>query len=330
MNPPVYFDERWQGNHGIGRVANEIMKGMEVIPLRMKGKPVSILDPIRFWVKTMQIPINAIIFSPGFNAPIFCKQNFYFIVHDLNHIDRPENTNFLKKIYYNLILKRACRFAKKVFTVSEFSKSRILDWTKVSNDKVVNIGNGVDISFNPNGEKYPLAFEYFLCVSNRKLHKNELRILQAFAKADLNKKIKLVFTGMENEDLTNEINKLGIRERIHFTGRLAEQDLPKIYRGAIALLFPSLYEGFGLPVLEAMASGIPVLSSNSTSLKEISGDAAILVNPESVDEIQDGIEKLFQDANLRKNLVEKGFKLAHQYQWEFVIQKIKQEISNQR
>ncbi|VTN10250.1 D-inositol-3-phosphate glycosyltransferase [Raoultella terrigena] len=149
-----------------------------------------------------------------------------------------------------------------------------------------------------------------------KKHKNEVGVLKAFKIADIDKNIKLVFTGKPDEYIQSLINHLKLKDRVVFTGYLDAAELPKLYRSARGLVFPSFYEGFGLPVIEAQASGIPVITSSTTSLGEVSGGAAILVDPYQVDEIADGIEKVFNAKSDMCELIRKGLLNAKTYTWE--------------
>ncbi|WP_426785039.1 glycosyltransferase [Rahnella variigena] len=124
-----------------------------------------------------------------------------------------------------------------------------------------------------------------LVVSNRKKHKNESRILLAFHMANIPPSVKLVFTGDPDESLEDEIERKNLQDRVIFKGRVGNSELASLYKESLFLLFPSLYEGFGLPVIEAMSSGTAVITSSTTSLPEVAGDAAILVDPENTEEI---------------------------------------------
>lgn len=324
-----FYDARWIGDHGIGRVARVLDDALHLKHLDVKGTPSSPLDTFYLWLATLkQIPKDGGLFTPGYNAPLFVSRPFVFTIHDLNHIDRPENASFLKSIYYSLIMKRACRNAAAILTVSEFSKKRIIEWARVSETKVINIGNGVDENYNANVEPYLPGFRYLLSVSNRKAHKNEPRIVQAFVMAKIDSDIRLLFTGNPTEELMSKIRSLGIEERVVFAGRVPEEELPSLYRGAVGLVFPSLYEGFGLPVIEAMSCGIPVLTSNTTSLPEVAGGAALLVNPESVEDIAEGIASLCNDAALVKKLIGQGFDQAAQFSWPITAHKVREALVN--
>lgn len=323
------FDSRWVGEHGIGRFARMVNKHLQIPSLELQGKPSSPFDAFLLFIALLRLPSNVGVFSPGYNAPLFTFRPFIFTIHDLNHIDRPENSNPFKRLYFRLIIRRACRNALRIFTVSEFSRQRIIDWSNVSPDHVVNVGNGVDECYRPDVLSYSPGYSYLLCVSNRKTHKNEPRVVAAFAQAKIDPSIRLIFTGLPNVTLSNLCIQHGIEHRVIFLGRVPEEELPSLYRGALGLVFPSLYEGFGLPVIEAMACGVPVLTSNTSSLPEIAGDAALLVDPLSVSQISVGIQKICTDTDLRKMLVEKGFRRAAKFSWDSVANKIQDVLKGQ-
>ncbi len=315
----IYADQRWIGDHGIGRFARNVLDGLDYRPIPLREHPASALDSWRLARCLRYLPDVELFFSPGYNAPPGHSIPFVFTLHDLNHIDRPENSNLAKRIYYATYLRRACHRATRVVTVSEFSRRRITEWAGVSADKVINVKLGVDDAFRPDGEKYQLPYPYVLCVSNRKLHKNESRTLRAFADAQLPESLRLVMTGNATAALSAEIEQLGLMQRVMFLGRVAEIDLPKLYRGALSLLFVSLYEGFGLPVLEAMACGTPVLTSNVSALPEIAGDAALLSDPTSVGEITAKLERVVTDMSLRAVLRERGLTRASRFNWSNTV-----------
>lgn len=323
----LLFDARWLGDHGIGRVSRILDERLCLPHLEISGKPSSPFDPFRLFIAMLKLPKNSAVFSPGYNAPLFVVRPYIFIVHDLNHIDRPENSNLFKRMYYRFIMLRACRNAFRVLTVSEFSRQRIISWAQIPEMHVVNIGNGVDSCYMPNVNPYTPGYQYLLCVGNRKAHKNEGRVLEAFAKAKIDSGIRLLFTGNVNEQMMSLCQQLGIENRVVFMGRIPEEDFPGLYRGALGLVFPSLYEGFGLPVIEAMACGTPVLTSNNTSLPEVAGDAAILVDPLSVEQISTGIECICSDMNLREKLIERGIQQARKFRWDTVTNNVQNALS---
>lgn len=322
MNNNIYFDDRWIGAGGIGKFAKMLNIQLNMIKLNMPGKPTNPWDPIVFALRLLFLPSNAVVITPGFNAPLFVRQKFILTLCDLNHVDRLENTSFLKRLYYEFIIKRAIKYSYRILTISEFTKLRIIDWSGVEPEKIINVSLGVDSIYNVFATPHLPGYPYFLCVSNRKKHKNEIRLIKAFSQSQIDSKINLLFTGKSNLEIDKLCSFLGISHRVHFLGRVSEKDLPGLYVGSLGLLFPSLYEGFGLPVIEAMACGVPVLTSNSTSLNEVAANAAQLVDPISVDEITSGIELLANDADLRNKLSAKGLERVKIFTWETVASKV--------
>jgi glycosyltransferase involved in cell wall biosynthesis len=323
----ILIDNRWRDSGGIGTFAEETNKINRYRNADFLGKPFSPLDCLKLCKKTL-FAKDSVFFFPGYIPPLFSKAPYVFTIHDLNHIDRSENSSVFKRLFYKAVILRGCRKSKLIFTVSEFSKNRIIEWSGVSKDKVINVGNGVSESFSPEGDAIGYPFEYFLCVSNRKAHKNEMGTLEAFKLAQLPDSIKLVFTGKINDEINAKISELGLQDRVIFTGFVKQNDLPKLYRGARALVFVSFYEGFGLPVLEAMASGVPVITSCTTSLGEVAGDAALLVEPTDINEISLAMYKVNSDDLLRQKLIRLGFSQAKKYSWHLTAQKIRSSLNS--
>ena len=311
----ICADQRWIGDHGIGRFARHVLAGLDYRPVRLTSHPAAPFDAWRLARALDKLSRDDLFFSPGYNTPLYCKSPFVFTIHDLSHIFCPENSSLAIRLYYTTIMKQACHRAAKILTVSEFTRSQIVEWSGVLPEKVVDVGCGVDAAYRPEGDLYGLPFPYVLCVSNRKRHKNEFRVVEAFAKAAIDPRMHLVFTGEPIEDLLRLIEHLQVRERIDFAGLVPESKLPALYRGARALIFPSLYEGFALPVVEAMACGTPVVTSNVSAMPEIAGDATLLVDPSSVQQIVDAIQQIMSDTSLREQLRERGIARASQFSW---------------
>ena len=318
----TYADQRWIGNHGIGRFAKHVLGGLTYRPVPLQSHPAAPLDSWFLSRVLRRITPDDLFFSPGYNTPLFCPAPFVFTIHDLGHIYCPENSSPMIKLYYASIMKRACHRAARILTVSEFTRRQIVEWSGVTSDKVFNVGCGVDTVYQPDGDKYELPFSYLLCVSNRKPHKNEFRVVEAFAKADIDRRIHLIFTGEPTASLSRFIERQQLRERIHFVGLVPEAKLPSLYRGAKALIFPSLYEGFALPVLEAMACGIPAVTSNVTAMPEVAADAALLVDPTSAEQIARAMEQIVYDDSFRAQLREKGKRRAGQFSWTTTVNNV--------
>lgn len=322
----TFLDARWIGDHGIGRFAAMLDHHLGLPHLALNGKPWSPTDPLRLWLALRRLPRDNGVLCPGYNAPLFTSRPFIFTIHDLNHLERPENSSRLKRLYYRLIIRRAARQAFRVLTVSEFSRQRIIRWSGLSPERVVNVGNGVDDAYCPGVKPYAPGYPYLLCVGNRKAHKNEARLTEAFARADIPREIRLLFTGAPSDELNSLIRNLSVTDRVVFLCHVAEAEMPGIYRGALALIFPSLYEGFGLPVIEAMACGTPVLTANTTALPEVAGDAALLVDPLSIPQMSRGIEQLCGNEKLREELHKSGLERARLFSWAEVAKRVKSVI----
>lgn len=318
----VLADARWGGDHGIGRFSRRVLEHVPHVPLELGGKPMDAAEPFRLALALCSQPAGGLFFSPGYNAPIRCRLPYVFTVHDLNHIDRPENSSFAKRLYYSSILRPSCRRAARVLTVSEYSRKRIVEWSGVSESQVVNVGNGVGSDFAPHGPMFKSGVPYFLCVSNRRPHKNELRVVSALAAASLPSDVGLVLTGQPTAELQSHIQASGMADRVRFAGTVSDAELASLYRGALALVFPSLYEGFGLPVVEAMACGTPVITSTTTALPEVAGDAALLVDPMSTEAIAVAIEHIYAQPELRLRLRDAGLTRATQFDWSAVAERV--------
>jgi len=320
----IYADQRWIGDHGIGRFARHVLAGFEYRPVSLTSNPAAPLDSWFLARALSPLTSKDIFFSPGYNTPLFCTSPFIFTLHDLSPIYCPEIGSRLISLYYATVMKRACRRAARILTVSEFSRKQIAEWSGVSPDKVVNVGCGVDPAYQPEGDSYGLPFRYFLSVSNRRRHKNEFRTVAALAQANVDPQIHLAFTGEPTADLVRCIEAHKLRARVNFVGFVPEERLPSLYRGAQALIFPSLFEGFGLPILEAMSCGIPAVTANTTAMPEVAGDAALLVDPSAVEEIARAMERIVSEIPLREQLRERGRIRAAQFSWASTVSRVRE------
>jgi glycosyltransferase involved in cell wall biosynthesis len=313
--PDILFDARWIGNHGIGRFAAELQKAIpDLVPYQARRRPSHALDPVllgaALWRRKPEL-----FFSPGYNSPLGWPGSFVFTLHDLNHLCVPDNSNAVKRAYYQYIIRPACHRAELVLTVSEYSKQEIGAWANIEQEKIINVGNGVGFPFLADGKKYDPGYPYLLYVGSRKPHKNLPRLLQAYSISGVRKDVRLLLSGEPDQQIAAEINRLGLEGSVCFRDLSNDGELSNAYRGATAFVFPSLYEGFGLPPLEAMACGVPVLTSNVCSLPEVVADAAILVDPLSVEDIAGGIRALVEDSARRARLREKGLVRSKAFSW---------------
>ena len=311
----ILYDARWIGQHGIGRFADELAKSLpELRSFRRKRRPWHPFDPVLLGMELWR-EMPKLFFSPGYNAPLGWPKPFVFTLHDLNHLCVPDNSSALKRAYYQRIIRPACHRAAFVLTVSNYSRREIAAWARVDEQKVVNVGNGVGEPFTADGAKHEPGYPYLLYVGSHKPHKNLPRLLEAYEASGTYDDVRLVMTGTPSRELKAAVDELRLGANIQFVRTANNRELAQLYRGALGLVFPSLYEGFGLPPLEAMACGAPVLTSNVCSLPEVVGNAGILVDPLNVEQIADGIRRLVRDADMRANLRQMGLLRARGFTW---------------
>jgi glycosyltransferase involved in cell wall biosynthesis len=316
MTKNVLIDNRWAGDTGIGRLCKEVIK---YTPTEVTSTFVSsnmglgnLLSPLMLSNEIRKAKPE-IFYSPSFMPPVAFSTPYIFTVHDLMHLFYYSK---MHRLYYQQVIARLAKKAQKIITVSEFSKQQLVELLGINNDLIRVIYNGVDPSFALNTEKHEMGRPYLLYVGNRRKNKNLAAMLVAFAQAKIPKDFIFLLTGNPNPELIVLLSKLRISSRVRFLGFVEEAELPKLYRGAYATMFVSLMEGFGLPVIESMASGTPVLTSSESSLPEIAGEAALCVSPYDVEAITDGINRLVDEKELYNELIEKGLRRAQDFSWQ--------------
>lgn len=267
--------------------------------------------------------IDANLFwSPHYNIPVFHPAELLVTIHDVFHLAMPNLAGGIhKRLYANLMFSIVKQKASHIICVSEFSKSELVRLTGVSPDKVSVIYNGVSNDwFQIQRNKRPYKKPYLLFVGNVKPHKNLGRLLQAFALLKDEIPHDLVIVGAKDGFITGDeavkryATTLGTR--VFFSGYVDDALLKQYFVHADCFVFPSLYEGFGLPPLEAMACGCPTIVSNAASLPEVCGDAALYCNPYNVNDICSKIHLLLKTPFLRETLIRKGFERAKQFNWD--------------
>lgn len=320
------FDDRWVGAHGVGRFAKELRSRLSgFASIGIGGRPASPVDPFRLALRLSRG--ISFFFSPGFNAPVVPVCPYALCIHDLNHIQAPGPHHALKILYYSSMLRPAIRAAAVVFSVSEYSAQSVTEWARLSPDRVINISNGISEAFSEHGSRPSTGWPYVLYVGNHKPHKNVDGLLRAFASAGLEADWRLVLSGAADDALSVEIERLRLRPRVVFTGPVNDEELAGWYRGARALILVSKYEGFGFPIVEAMACGTPVITSNTASMPEVAGGAALLVNPFDDESIADAIVRIVGDDSLHAQLRQGGIVRATEFSWLKTAERVQMALA---
>ncbi len=256
-------------------------------------------------------------------------------IHDISYEFHPEYFNPMECRRMKLLIPYSARKSQHILTVSEYSKQQIVEKYRVPEEKVTVTYNGVSDQFRVLGDelltlqklaRFALDKPYILAVGNLQPRKNIERLIRAYSilrsagKIDLD----LVLVGRlrwGGAAIFDEVESLGIKEHIHITGYVSDDELVALYNKANLFVYPSLYEGFGLPLVEAMACGTPVISSIASCLPEVGGDAAYYIDPYSENEMMLAIEHLANNTTACDKLVEKGFQRAKQFSWKNAAEK---------
>lgn len=315
----VAADVRWPKGTGIGVCATEHLARMpaDVLAheLRLRsgiGHPVS---PFELGAKlALDGGEHNVFWNPGFVPPAWSRAPSVVTVHDLTHLHFYSS---LHVRYYNTVFKPMYRRCTAIVCVSEYTRSEFLDWSGMDSDQVHVVHNGVSPRFNTDVEPYRPGYPYLLYPGNMRSYKNVGTLLRAYARSSLRALgLKVVLTGAATPELQATIAELRIAEDVVFMGFVPDEHLPGLYRGATFTAFISLYEGFGLPIVESMAVGTPVLTSNVSSMPEIADDAALIVDPLDVDEVARAMEGLVSDSTLCDDLIARGLARAAAFSWD--------------
>ena len=270
-----------------------------------------------------------IFLSPDGYLSLRTKIPSLAIIHDLNFEHYPEDLPWLVKKYYKYYFPKFAKKAKRIGTVSEFSKSDIIKQYSIPKEKIDVIFNGANENFKAPTELikqetlkiYSKGKPYFIFVGSLHPRKNLSNLFKAFDKFKQtdNSEIKLLIAGEKKwwtQDIENAYKQMKFADDVIFIGRVSEEKLANIIGSALAMTFVSYFEGFGIPIVEAFYCETPVIASNVTSLPEVAGDAALFIDPFSVDSISDAMQKIATDENLRKDLIKKGKIRKQEFSWQ--------------
>ncbi len=286
------------------------------------------IEPLKLWN-------TEFLHCPHYNIPVIYEGEMIVTVHDLIHLIFPQ---FLKHraayFYAKSLFKLMAIRTKKIIAVSENTKADIVNYLGVKEDKVVVIYNGVSEIFKKDApqeecaklrHKLNLHAKYILNVSNMKKHKNIEILIEAYSKLrkkGIEQKLLLVGGKKERvEELQIYAEQLNVAEDVISLQNIDFEDLPLLYKICDVFVFPSLYEGFGLPLVEAMASRVPIVTSNVSSMPEVVGNAGITVEPNDADSLAEAIEKIISDSKLRENMIKIGIKQIEKFKWQNTAKK---------
>ena len=280
-----------------------------------------------------------IYLSPDGWSMLHTKVPCVQVIHDINFEHHPEDLPFLIGKYFRFFFPKYAQKAKRVVTVSEYSKNDIVSTYNIPESKIDVVYNGCNEQYKPYDEEinaqtraaYTSGNPYFLFVGALLPRKNIRRMFKAFDKFKTidNQNVKLVIVGQKKwwtKEIGDVYENLQHKNDVIFLGRLQSDDLGKVYSAALALTFIPYFEGFGIPIIEAFNCGIPVITSDCTSMPEVASDAALLVNPFTVSDITEAMSKISTDADLRQQLISKGHKRKLDFSWDITSRKLWESI----
>jgi len=277
--------------------------------------------------------------APGFTLPLWKPNNTRFVVTiaDMTFFSHPEYHTWWKVLYFQSLIPFSLKKADAIITISKNTKEDILQMQKIriSKEKIHAIPLGVDEHFTVQKEKnsmsilkkYQITTPYILFVGMLEPRKNVVGLIEAFVKISNKKMHKLVIVGKKGwkyHSIFQKVKELHLEKEVIFVGYVPDEDLPALYNTATCFVYPSFYEGFGIPVLEAMACRCPVITSKNSSLEEIGGDAAIFVNPYNIKTIKEAMELLLNDQDERKKRQNAGLLQVQKFSWTIMAKKTKE------
>lgn len=276
--------------------------------------------------------IDLFLATTGYQIPYLAKVPSIIIVHDLVAWRYPKALPFTTRFSERFFLPRVVKKAIKIIAISQSTKNDLINFLKIPAEKIEVIYPGSHFSqvtsvkrINGIKKKYHLPRDFLLFVGTLEPRKNISELLEAYAKLPsfLKKKYHLVIVGKRGwfwKKILSKVSKLKLKKNISFTGFVPEKELPVIYQLSSLFVYPSFYEGFGLPILEAQKIGVPVITSKTSSMPEVTGDSAILIDPGNPTEITQAIEKILTNKSLEQEMIKKGLIQAEKFSWEKTAQ----------
>ncbi len=268
-----------------------------------------------------------ILFVPAHTLPLVHPRRSYVTVHGLEYEFAPQSYSFYSRLFHRFFIRKSCRWAKKVIAVSQKTKTDLMELYKVNEEKIEVIGNGFATDLNGDDTTSITESQFLFYLGRLEERKNVVGIIKAFdiLKEKYGYQGKLFLGGGKGhgyEEIAGAIKKAKHKREIKELGFVSNKDRFKYYRQADAFLFPSFFEGFGIPILEAQSVGTPVITSNVEPLKGVIGDKRVIVNPHRPAEIAQKVNEILKDEKLRKDIIEKGLKNIQRFSWDKTAEKI--------
>ncbi len=281
------------------------------------------------WVELVTGPVD-IFHSPDFVLPPVRRAKTLLTVHDLSFMRYPECTHANLRAYLNKVVPRSVHRADLILADSQHTKNDLVELLGVKPGKIEVVYPGVEERFRPIKDqalleqvrrRYNLPLRFILGLGTLQPRKNFTRLIEAFASVQAGKyaSLHLVIAGGRGwlyEEIFATVERLGLGGRVVFPGFVADGDLPALYNLAALFVFPSLYEGFGLPPLEAMACGTPVITSDASSLPEVVGEAGLMVEATDVTALAEAMRRVLEDDELREKMIVRGLEQARKFTWK--------------
>lgn len=313
----VLFDGRWPIGTGIRRMA-DLYRSFAPPDVQLDelecsariGSPLSSIALSRAIRKKRASIGRSLFWNPGFVPPLPGITKAVVTVHDLTHLHFYTRAH---RIYYNKVFRPLYHRCDLIVCISEYTRNEFLEWSGISGDRVVVVPNAISPSFSISNGSVLSGAPFIFYAGNRRGYKNVPVLVRAFASSGLaGQGIDLVLTGNFDPSLYALAKKFNVASAIRFTGFLDDCALVAHYKAARCFAFISKYEGFGLPILEAMACDTPLLLAKSSSLPEVAGDAALYVDPENIEDVAGGLRTLCLDDAVRRDYVVRG-RLRREY-----------------
>ena len=301
--------------------------------VRQNVREVAIKAPLKLWWDQISVPRLAkresldIVYNPKLSIPLWTKSRTVLVMHGGEQFAIPHTFQWWDRIYFTIANKMYCKKATAIISMTQIGAGDIVRYMNADSAKIKVIHEAYNKECRvlatketaPTKTKYRLPDRYILFVGGFNPRKNLGNLLRAYSLVKDTLPHDLVIVGFKRWKYSQDfklIEELGLQDRVHKLDYVSDEDLVAIYNLADLFVFPSLYEGFGIPVLEAMACGCPVVSTKTGCTPEVAGDAAVLVNPYDYTEIANAIKKVLSDESVRTSLIKKGLERIHNFSWK--------------